>query len=58
MNHWSTVCDVVSIHCPLHPETENMFNDDLIGKMKRGSYIVNTARGKICDRDAIGQSFG
>jgi formate dehydrogenase len=30
-----------------------MFNDKLIGMMKRGSYIVNTARGKICDRDAI-----
>ena len=49
----ATVCDVVSIHCPLHPETEHMFNDALIGKMKRGSYIVNTARGKICDRDAV-----
>ena len=47
------VCDVVSIHCPLHPETEHMFDDELIGKMKRGSYIVNTARGKICDRDAV-----
>ncbi len=46
-------CDVISIHCPLHPETEHMFNDELINKMKRGSYIVNTARGKICDRDAI-----
>ena len=46
-------CDVVSIHCPLHPETEHLFNDDLINKMKRGSYIVNTARGKICDRNAI-----
>jgi formate dehydrogenase len=47
------VCDVVSIHCPLHPETEHMFDDALLSKMKRGSYIVNTARGKICDRDAI-----
>jgi formate dehydrogenase len=47
------VCDVISIHCPLHAETENMFNDALLGKMKRGSYIVNTARGAICDRDAI-----
>ena len=46
-------CDVISIHCPLHPETEHMFNDTLIGKMRRGSYLVNTARGKICDRDAI-----
>lgn len=47
------VCDVVTINCPLHPETEHMFNDALIAKMKRGAYIVNTARGKICDRDAI-----
>ena len=30
-----------------------MFNDALLKKMKRGAYIVNTARGKICDRDAI-----
>ncbi len=48
-----SVCDVVSIHCPLHPETEDMFDDALIGKMKRGSYIVNTARGKICNQYAI-----
>jgi formate dehydrogenase len=47
------VCDVVTINAPLHPETEHMFNDKLIGMMKRGSYIVNTARGKIVDRDAI-----
>ncbi len=47
------VCDVVTINAPLHPETEGMFNDALIGTMKRGSFIVNTARGKICDRDAI-----
>jgi formate dehydrogenase len=46
-------CDVVTINAPLHPETEGMFDDALIGSMKRGSYIVNTARGKICDRDAI-----
>jgi formate dehydrogenase len=47
------VCDVVTINAPLHPETEHLFNDKLIGMMKRGSYIVNTARGKIVDRDAI-----
>ena len=47
------VCDVITINCPLHPETEHLFDDALIAKMKRGSYIVNTARGKICDRDAI-----
>jgi len=47
------VCDVVTINAPLHPETEHLFNDKLLSKMKRGAYLVNTARGKICDRDAI-----
>lgn len=47
------VCDVVTINCPLHPETEHLFNDKLIAKMKRGAYLINTARGKICDRDAV-----
>lgn len=49
--------DVVSINCPLHPETEDMFNAELIAKMKRGAYIVNTARGKICNRDAIKEAL-
>jgi formate dehydrogenase len=47
------VCDVVTINAPLHPETENLFDDALLSKMKRGAYLVNTARGKICNRDAI-----
>jgi len=47
------VCDVVTINAPLHPETENLFDETLINTMKRGSYIVNTARAKIVDRDAI-----
>ena len=32
-------------------------NDKLLAKMKRGAYLVNTARGKICDRDAIVQAL-
>jgi formate dehydrogenase len=47
------VCDVVTINAPLHPQTEDLFNDALISKMKRGAYIVNTARAKICNRDAV-----
>jgi formate dehydrogenase len=47
------VCDVVTINAPLHPETENLFDEKLINKMKRGSYLINTARGKICNRDAV-----
>ena len=48
-----SVCDVITINAPLHPETEHLFDDELIGKMKRGAYLINTARGKICDRDAV-----
>ena len=51
------VCDVVTINCPLHPETENLFDDEMIGKMKKGAYIVKTARGKICNRDAIAKAL-
>jgi formate dehydrogenase len=47
------VCDVVTINCPLHPETENLFDKTMLSKMKRGAYLVNTARGKIVDRDAV-----
>lgn len=47
------VCDIVTINCPLHAETEHLFDEKLIAKMKRGAYIINTARGKICKRDAI-----
>jgi formate dehydrogenase len=50
------VCDVVTINAPLHPETENMFDEQLLSKMKRGSYLINTARGKICDRDAVARA--
>ncbi|MGH3717984.1 MAG: NAD-dependent formate dehydrogenase [Pseudonocardiaceae bacterium] len=47
------VCDVVTINAPLHPETEGLFDDTLLAGMKRGAYLINTARAKICDRDAI-----
>jgi formate dehydrogenase len=50
------VCDVVTINAPLHPETEHLFDAELIGRMKRGAYLVNTARGKICDRDAVARA--
>ena len=51
------ICDVITINAPLHPETEHMFNDALIAKMKRGTYIINTARGKICDENAIARAL-
>ncbi len=46
-------CDVVTINAPLHPETENLFDEAMFARMKRGAYLVNTARGKIVNRDAV-----
>jgi len=46
-------CDVVTINAPLHRETRGLFNDELIATMRRGAYLINTARGLIAERDAI-----
>jgi len=50
-------CDVVTLNCPLHPETEHMINRETLKFFKRGAYLVNTARGKLCDRDAISEAL-
>ncbi len=46
-------CDIVTINAPLHPETEHLFDDAMFARMRRGTYLVDTARAKICDRDAV-----
>jgi formate dehydrogenase len=42
------VCDVVTLNCPLHPETEHMINAKSLKNFKRGANLINTARGKLC----------
>jgi len=49
--------DVVTLNCPLHSETEHMVNAETIRLFKRGAYLVNTARGKLCDRDVIARAL-
>lgn len=49
----ANVCDVVTLNCPLHSETEHMINEQTLKYFNRGSYLVNTARGKLVDRDAL-----
>jgi formate dehydrogenase len=48
-----SACDVVTINAPLYPETENLFDAEMLGRMKRGAYLINTARAKIVDRNAV-----
>ncbi|MBQ6644248.1 MAG: NAD-dependent formate dehydrogenase [Saccharopolyspora sp.] len=45
--------DVVSLHAPLHPQTYHLFDREMINSMRRGSYIVNTARAEITVRDDV-----
>ena len=45
--------DFITIHCPKTPETTGLFNADRLGLMKRGAYIVNTARGGLIDERAL-----
>jgi formate dehydrogenase len=46
-------CDVISINTPLTPETDGLFNRDVLFRMKKGAYLVNTARGKIVETQAL-----
>ena len=48
-----TTSDYVSIHSPLTPDTKGMFNEAAFKKMKKGSYVVNTARGPVVDEAAL-----
>ena len=50
------VCDVVTLNCPLHPETEHMINEKTLKFFKRGAYLVNTARGKLVDANALARA--
>jgi formate dehydrogenase len=45
--------DIVNLQMPLYPSTENFFNDRMFSLMKRGTYLINTARGKLVERDAV-----
>ena len=47
------LADVVTIHAPLTDETRAMINASAIAAMKPGSYLINTARGPICDTSAL-----
>ncbi|KAH1615312.1 hypothetical protein KXX31_002728 [Aspergillus fumigatus] len=49
-------CDVVTINCPLHESTRGLFNKELISKMKKGSWLVNTARGAIVVKEDVAEA--
>lgn len=51
------VCDVVNLQTPLYPSTQGFVDAKFLARFKRGAYLVNTARGALCDRDAIADAL-
>ena len=52
-----SVSDVVSMHCPLTPETEGIVNTEFIAKMKDGAYFINTSRGTVVNEAALADAL-
>ena len=46
-------CDIVTINCPLHEGTRDLVNAELLKHFKKGAYLINTARGAICNKDDV-----
>lgn len=49
---------MVSLHCPLFPETEHIIDAAAISKMKNGAILLNTARGPLVEEQALAQALG
>ncbi|MGL4593225.1 MAG: D-2-hydroxyacid dehydrogenase [Thermoguttaceae bacterium] len=50
-------CDVVSLHCPLTPETDRMMNAAAFGRMKSSAFFINTSRGGLVDEEALASAL-
>lgn len=49
--------DVVSLHCPLFPETEKLIGKENLARMKDGAILLNTSRGGLLDEEAVAQAL-
>lgn len=48
-----TRSDIITLHCPLTPETHHLIDDAAVGKMKKGAMVINTSRGGLVDAEAV-----
>lgn len=51
------ISDIISLHCPLTPETHHLINQDTLKKMKKGAMLINTGRGKLVNTAAVIESL-
>jgi len=52
-----TECDIVSLHCPLTPETQNLVNSERLNQMKSSTFLINTSRGPVVDEPALAEAL-
>ena len=45
--------DVISLHCPLTPETRHLIDADAVGRLRAGAMLINTSRGAVIDASAV-----
>lgn len=57
LNQLLAASDVVSVHCPLTPETRGLINAEALSRMKHGAILLNTARGPVLDEEAVAQAL-
>ena len=50
-------CDIVSLHCPLTPDTAEMVNESRLSRMKRGAILINTARGGLVNEADLAKAL-
>jgi D-3-phosphoglycerate dehydrogenase / 2-oxoglutarate reductase len=49
----AAVCDILSVHLALGPETKGLVNADLLGRLRPGAFLINTSRGEVVDHEAL-----
>jgi glycerate dehydrogenase len=57
LNELLSQADVVSLHCPLTPETKGMINKEVLSLMKSTAYLINTSRGPVLDEAAVAEAL-
>ena len=50
-------CDVISLHCPLTPDTHHLINSETLQKMKPSAILINTGRGPLVDDQAVAEAL-
>jgi lactate dehydrogenase-like 2-hydroxyacid dehydrogenase len=50
-------CDFVSLHCPSTPKTRHLIDSERLAQMKKGAFLINTARGEVVDERALAEAL-